>query len=143
MHPEPVLQDLINDYLDMSKQELAPCLSNMKPIYREYKHKQLLTISFPVLDSYLNPRKTMQGGFITAAFDNTFGALSYYSSGRKFMATIDIHTHYHYPIYGEDELTITVHMTSLGNTIVNMRGEAVNRDGRLIATAGTDVMIMD
>jgi len=34
-------------------------------------------------------------------------------------------------------------MVALGKTIISMRGEAVNKEGRLIATAGTDVMIMD
>ncbi|HKL09814.1 MAG TPA: PaaI family thioesterase [Clostridia bacterium] len=143
MDTDPILKDLIKDYSEMSNQGLAPCMTNMKPVFKKYIHKELLTVSYPVLDSYLNPRKTMQGGFITAAFDNTFGALSYYSAGKKFMATIDINNRYHYPIFEGDELTVTVRMVSLGKTIVSMRGEAVNSEGRLIATAGTDVMIMD
>lgn len=35
-----------------------------------------LTTRFPVLDSWLNPFRTMQGGFIAAAVDNTVGPLS-------------------------------------------------------------------
>jgi uncharacterized protein (TIGR00369 family) len=35
-----------------------------------------LTTRFPVLESYLNPFRTMQGGFIAAAVDNTVGPLS-------------------------------------------------------------------
>lgn len=143
MDKDPLLADLTSDYLEMSRRGLAPCMTNMKPVFKEYIHKRLLTVSYPVLDSYLNPRGTMQGGFITAAFDNTFGALSYYSAGKKFMATIDIHTRYHCPIFKGDELTVTVRIASLGKTIVSMGGEAVNREGRLIATAGTDALIMD
>jgi len=143
MDKELLLQDLIDDYKSISRQGIAPCMTDMKPVFREYMHKKLLTVSYPVLGSYLNPRRTMQGGFITAAFDNTFGALSYYSAGKKFMATIDLHTRYHCPIFEGDELTVTACMVSLGKTIISMRGEAVNKEGRLIATAGTDVMIMD
>jgi acyl-coenzyme A thioesterase PaaI-like protein len=35
-----------------------------------------LTTRFPVLESYLNPYGTMQGGMVAAAVDNTFGPLS-------------------------------------------------------------------
>lgn len=35
-----------------------------------------LTTQFPVLESYLNPYATMQGGMVAAAVDNTFGPLS-------------------------------------------------------------------
>jgi len=143
MDAKPSLQDLIDDYLEMKRQNLAPCMANMNPVFKKYIHKTLLTVSYPVMDSYLNPRKTMQGGLITAAFDNTFGALSYYSTEKKFMTTINMHTHYHYPIYRGDSLTVTVHMASLGKTIVSMKGEAVDSNGRLIATSGTDVMIID
>jgi acyl-coenzyme A thioesterase PaaI-like protein len=36
----------------------------------------LLTAQFPVLESYLNPYGTMQGGMVAAAVDNTLGPLS-------------------------------------------------------------------
>jgi acyl-coenzyme A thioesterase PaaI-like protein len=35
-----------------------------------------LITQFPVVESYLNPYSTMQGGMIAAAVDNTFGPLS-------------------------------------------------------------------
>ena len=35
-----------------------------------------LTARFPVLESYLNPYGTMQGGMVAAAIDNTLGPLS-------------------------------------------------------------------
>ena len=35
-----------------------------------------LTTRFPVLDHYLNPYGTMQGGMVAAAIDNTLGPLS-------------------------------------------------------------------
>lgn len=35
-----------------------------------------LTARFPVRESYLNPYRTMQGGMIAAALDNTLGPLS-------------------------------------------------------------------
>ncbi len=35
-----------------------------------------LTVQFPVLESYLNPYGTVQGGMVAAAIDNTLGPLS-------------------------------------------------------------------
>ena len=35
-----------------------------------------LITQFPIMESYLNPYSTMQGGMIAAAVDNTFGPLS-------------------------------------------------------------------
>ncbi len=35
-----------------------------------------LTVQFPVLEGFLNPFRTMQGGFLAAAVDNTIGPLS-------------------------------------------------------------------
>jgi acyl-coenzyme A thioesterase PaaI-like protein len=35
-----------------------------------------LTAQFPVLESYLNPYGTVQGGMVAAAVDNTLGPLS-------------------------------------------------------------------
>ena len=35
-----------------------------------------LSVQFPVLEQHLNPYRTMQGGMIVAAVDNTFGPLS-------------------------------------------------------------------
>ena len=38
--------------------------------------KKYLIIKFPVLDKYMNPYNTLQGGVLTAMIDNTIGPLS-------------------------------------------------------------------
>lgn len=143
MPAEPDLKDLIADYEKMVKENHVPCLISMQPQFLEYRHQELLTMSFPVLPNYMNPRRTMQGGFIAAAFDNIFGALAHYSTGEKAMATIDLQTHFHAPIFEGDTLTMTAHVNSLGKSIVSLRGEAYDKNGRLIATATTDLFLLD
>jgi CMP-2-keto-3-deoxyoctulosonic acid synthetase len=44
--------------------------------------------------------------------------------------------------WSDDELIITTRMISMGNTIASMRGEAVDRNGRIIATASTNMLIL-
>lgn len=125
------------------KTKHANCFEVMKPKIMEYVHKESLTIAFPVLEEYLNPDGRMQGGFITAAFDNTFGALCFYEvKDLALPATIDISTSYQRPIFMGDELIITVHIKSIGNTIVHMIGDARNREGKLVATSTTNIMLL-
>lgn len=120
--------------------QLPSCVYIMKPKYIKYKKQESLTLSFPVLEKYLNPLKCMQGGFITAAFDNAFGIFCTVETGGEAITTIDISTSYQRPIFLGDELIITVYIRQMGNTIVHMYGEAYNKENKLIATANTNVM---
>ncbi|EDS76276.1 PaaI family thioesterase [Clostridium massiliodielmoense] len=120
--------------------KVASCVSIMEPKIVEYKKGESLTLSFPVLEKYLNPLKCMQGGFITAAFDNAFGIFFIMESEGEALTTIDISTSYQRPIFLGDELIITVYIKQMGNTIVHMYGEANNKENKLIATGNTNIM---
>ena len=90
---------------EILKVKHANCFDVMKPKIMEYVAKESLTIAFPILEEYLNPDGRMQGGFITAAFDNTFGALCFYEvKDLALPATIDISTSYQRPILWEINL---------------------------------------
>ena len=52
-----------------------------------------MIVSLPVEEHQTNPVGVMQGGFIAAAFDNTFGPLSYLVAKRP-MTTIDMSIQY-------------------------------------------------
>jgi acyl-coenzyme A thioesterase PaaI-like protein len=85
----------------------------------------------------------MQGGFIAAAFDNAFGALVYLTTGQLDMASVDLHVNYQRPIFENDLLTVTVFQKSKGKTVVHASGEAYDQSGCLIATATTNIMLLD
>jgi uncharacterized protein (TIGR00369 family) len=85
----------------------------------------------------------MQGGFIGAAFDNTFGMLVYLLTKNLAMATIDLNVNYHKPIFESDKLEVTASLKSLGKTIIHMAGEARNRENELIASATTNIYLLD
>ena len=114
------------------------CFSFMQARVIEYVEGQCLTIGFPVLENYLNPARTMQGGFITAAFDNVFGPLCYSATRTTATTTVDISTSYHRPILEGDELIITATVKSQGKTKIHMVAEAYNQEKKLIATATTN-----
>lgn len=126
---------------ELSDYDMGPvpnCFKFMQGRVIDYVVGESLTISFPVLEIYLNPAGTMQGGFITAAFDNVFGPLCYSLTRTTKTTTIDISTSYHRPILQGDELIITAAVKVLGKTKIHMTAEAYNRDKKLIATATTN-----
>ncbi len=108
----------------------------------EYSPEKSLTVDYPVAEKFLNLAGTMQGGFIVAAFDNTFGQLCYLVTEKVPIATIDINTTFHRPIFKNDMLRIIARVQSKGKTTINLVGEAFNKDGKLIASAMTNYMIL-
>lgn len=133
----------------LGKEELFPisnglvssCFQFMKPEVIEYKPMESLKIKFPVEKIYLNPRLSMQGGFIAAAFDNAFGLLCFISSYNQ-GASLDLDTNFHKPIYENDDLTITVYLKHKGNTVISMYGEGFNKNEELISTATTNMIFL-
>ncbi len=116
------------------------CYASMQASLLEYDSNQV-TVAIPVLGSYLNPAGTMQGGFITAAFDNVFGPLSLLATGTPHTATLNIVTTYHRPIFEGDSLVITATVKNLGNTSIYMAAEAYNKEGKHIASASSNYII--
>lgn len=119
-----------------------PCYTSMKARLTGYKPDTELIVTFPVVEAYLNPAGSMQGGIITAAFDNVFGPLCYRASGTPASAMVHINTSYHRPVFAGDELTITARVKAKGKKIVHMEGEAYNREKKLVASAHCDYMIL-
>lgn len=119
-----------------------PCYILMKGRVIAYTSDTELVVKFPVVHEYLNPGGSMQGGIITAAFDNVFGPLCLRASGTPMSAMVNIDTSYHRPAFEGDELTITARVKAKGRKIINMEAEARNRDNKLVATAHCNYMIL-
>ncbi|MBW7888207.1 MAG: PaaI family thioesterase [Bacteroidetes bacterium] len=117
------------------------CFSFMKGEYVDYESRTMLKIAFPVLSEYLNPAKSMQGGFITAAFDNVIGPLSYLSA-KTTCVSLDIHTNYIRPVMEGDTLTITARVVYRGASTLHISAEAVNSKNKLAATCTSHLMIV-
>ena len=117
-----------------------PCYTSMQASLLEYDSNRV-TVAIPVLESYLNPAGSMQGGFITAAFDNVFGPLCLLATGTPRTAAINIITTYHRPVFKGDSLVITATVKNSGNTAVYMEAEAYNKEGKHIASASSSYII--
>ncbi|MFH0988751.1 MAG: PaaI family thioesterase [bacterium] len=117
------------------------CFTTMQGKFLQYESRTALTTAFPVLNETLNPIQTMQGGFIAAAFDNTFGPLTYLAA-RALCVTIDLHTQFIRTIEEGDTLIISAKVISRGPATIVLSAEAQNSKGKLIATASATAMIV-
>lgn len=108
----------------------------------EYVPDESLTVVYPVKEEFLNLAGSMQGGIICAALDNTFGHLCYLLTDKVPIVTIDISTTFHRPIFVDDILKTVARVQSRGKTTIHLIGEAFNSDGKLIATATTNYMVL-
>lgn len=127
--------------LNLELPAAPPCYTNMKARLTGHKPDIELTVAFPVIEAYVNPAGSMQGGIISAAFDNVFGPLCYRASKTPASAMVHMNTSYHRPVFPGDELTITARVKSKGKRIVHMEAEAYNREKKLVASAHCDYMI--
>lgn len=119
------------------------CAVFMRAEFIEYIPGEKLTFSFPVQDIYLNPAQSMQGGFITAAFDNVFGPLSLLEMKSSYTTTITLTTSYHRPIFAGDKLTVTAYIKNMGRRKIHMQADAFNHNKKLIATATCDYLLAE
>ena len=117
------------------------CYQWMKVKVLQYESRSMLSIELPVTEEMLNPMRVMQGGFVTAAFDNAFGPLSYVAA-RNPCVTLDMHTQYLRPIPVGEMLTVTVRVMTRGPVSLHLTGEAYNRKGRLVATCSSNMIVM-
>ncbi len=119
------------------------CALLMKPEFIEHIPGESITFSFPVLEEYLNPGRTMQGGFITAAFDNVFGPLSLLEMNSFYVTTVNISTSYHRPVFAGEILKITAYVKTKGRKKLHMTADACNGEGQLVASATSDYILME
>jgi len=136
------LQSLVRDGL-VKVDKRPECVLTMQPEFVEYVTGESITYAYPVLPIYANPRQTMQGGFMAAAFDNAFGALVSLATRRMNMASIDLELNYHRPISIGDRLIVKVVIKSLGKTIVHLTGEACDSQGNLVSSATSNIYLFN
>ncbi len=122
--------------------QLPPnCSGFIKGEFLEYESRTMLKVRVPVTEESLNPMRSMQGGIITAAFDNAFGPLSYLAA-RNPCTTLDLHTNFIRPAKEGETLTIRAKVISRSPVSIHLSGEAVNEKGKLIATCTSQMVVM-
>jgi len=116
-----------------------PCFTSMNAEFIAYESRSGLTVEIPVSRDMLNPVGAMQGGFITAAIDNTMGPLSYLAL-RSAASTLDIHTQFIRAVPAGERLRVTASVVSMGPVSLVMEAEVLNSHGKLVARATANAL---
>jgi acyl-coenzyme A thioesterase PaaI-like protein len=82
----------------------------------------------------------MQGGFLAAAFDNTFGPLSYLAARRP-CSTLDMHINFIRPVKEGERLTVTARVVSRSAVALHLAAEAFNGQGKLVGTSSSQMIV--
>jgi acyl-coenzyme A thioesterase PaaI-like protein len=101
-----------------------------------------LTVQFPVLESYLNPYGTMQGGMIAAAVDNTLGPLSVLVAPPNVTRRLEMV--YSGPVTPDlEQIVVTSRLLERKDRWLFFRADVYNADGRRLARAKAVHWIID
>ena len=101
-----------------------------------------LTTRFPVLESYLNPYGTMQGGMVAAAVDNTFGPLSMLVAPPN--VTRQLEMTYSRPVTpGTQFIVVTARLLERSGRRLRFTADVRDTDGRRVARAKATHWIVD
>jgi uncharacterized protein (TIGR00369 family) len=126
---------------DIAKKLPPPCFDEMDGKWEQYVHRRILTVSYLAKPHHSNPMGNMQGGYIAAAFDNTFGPLSMVAA-RAATVTIDLNTQYMRSVKEGQQLIVTAEVVLRGFSTIYLTAQAFNEAAKLIATASTNMHII-
>jgi uncharacterized protein (TIGR00369 family) len=102
-----------------------------------------MTVKFAATDAMLNPRGSVQGGFLTAMLDDAMGSMVVaLTDGRNGPASVDIHTQYLRPA-APGPLRCEAELVQMGRTTVFTRATLYNEQGDIVATATQTARLLD
>jgi uncharacterized protein (TIGR00369 family) len=110
--------------------------------YLEYGPGDRLVAEFPARAQYVNALGLVQGGFVAAMFDNVFGGIGLMGI-RKPLTTIDLHVEYLRPVLPGTVVRIDARIRKSGRSLVNASADALNSEGKVVATATTNFLVVD
>ena len=105
-----------------------------------YAHKRRITALFPIYDDYCNPTGSVQGGYIAAFFDNTFGPLSYLVA-LKPVVTLNMYISFLRPLVPPGSVRVEAVLVSRGGVHMSMRAQASDDRNKIVATAESQNLI--
>ena len=118
------------------------------PVFREmcgeftalHREAGKIRATWPLRDRYRGPTGVVQGGVVTALFDNTFGPLAYLS-GEGFFVSLDLRTTFVRPLGPENrEVEIAAELVDRTRRFLILRGEALREDGSRAALCETTMV---
>jgi len=119
-----------------------PSSKTLGTFYTEIDFGKMLAAEFKYDIHFTNPLRTVQGGFLCAAFDDVYGPLTYMAALTP-VVTIEMSTTFIRPFTAETELIrIKAEVVSKSKSLLILKAEAHSKDGKLIATSTNHSLIV-
>ncbi|WP_159080440.1 PaaI family thioesterase [Nocardia suismassiliense] len=118
-----------------------PSAKEMDMQFEEYVPGQSLTATVVAPPSYANAVGILQGGFISAMFDNLIGPLSYLTA-RGPTTSLELGTHFMRTVVTGERLKLTATVRKPGRSVIYLVADAHNKDDKLVATAVSTVQVL-
>jgi uncharacterized protein (TIGR00369 family) len=107
-----------------------------------YEPTKSLVVQFTIQEKQTGPMGILQGGLLCGLFDDVFGPLSF-ATAKKPCISIDMNVNFVRATKVGDSLTIRAEFLSKTKTLFQMRAEAHNEKGKLVATATSNLMVYE
>ena len=101
------------------------------------------TVEYVVRKEMTNPLGTLQGGLFVTMMDDALGVAVYSLGKDKLYTTVNFAIDYLAGVVEGDTKHVTAEVMREGNTILNVRMKATNPDGKLLATATSNLVAKD
>jgi acyl-coenzyme A thioesterase PaaI-like protein len=112
-------------------------------IYTEIDYGKMLAAQIKFDPKFCNPMMIFQGGFLCAAFDEVYGPLTYMVGDRP-ASTIEMSTSFIRPFTAkEDFLIFKAELVAKTKSLIILKGEARNPEGKLFATSSSHSLILN
>jgi len=124
--------------------EVPPkCFVDMGAEFVDFEAGKRMRVRFPVYERYAGPTGYMQGGMLTAAFDNTYGPFSYLTA-KKPCVTITIDTHFLRPVKadGSQQVEVEVNLRARTRALLFIEGECYNSRNKVVAASTTTMAVV-
>ncbi|USQ15299.1 PaaI family thioesterase (plasmid) [Legionella lytica] len=110
--------------------------------YTEIEFGNMISATIPFNTKFMNPIHVFQGGFLSAAFDEVFGPLSYMAAARP-VVTLELNTTFIRPFVAKDEfIHLRADLVAQSKSSIVMRAEAKTKAGKLVATATSNSLVL-
>jgi uncharacterized protein (TIGR00369 family) len=118
-----------------------PSMTALDTRFEEYVPARSLKATVVVSEKYANAVGLLEGGFLSAMFDNLIGPLSYLTA-RAPTTSLELTTHFLRPVFPGGRLRLTAVVRKAGRTAIYIAAEAHNEDNKLVATAMSTVHVL-
>lgn len=100
----------------------------------DFQNKTVV-LAYKAMEWQLNPHKIMHGGLTATAIYFTMELLCGYFANTQKITLVSADTAYQKPIFAKDTYYVTAQLTGYGNTILQVRSEAISRE--VLASSAT------